>query len=109
MESELIALDITCTEAERLKNLLSEFSIMPKPILFISVYTDSRSTIEILKKDNANKKMTYSDQTQVCSTPIGQSCALNFIKSEKNIVDPLTKRLSRSVVLKSSKEIGLSP
>ena len=33
---------------------------------------------------------------------------LNFIKSEKNIADPLTKGLSRSMVLDTSREIGLS-
>ena len=34
---------------------------------------------------------------------------LDFVKSEKNIADPLTKGLSRSVVLDSSREMGLSP
>ena len=63
MESELIALDTTCFEAEWLKDLLSEFFFMPRPILPISVHTDSRSTIEILKQDNANKKMNrHSNQ-----------------------------------------------
>ena len=33
---------------------------------------------------------------------------MNFVKSEKNIVDPLTKGLSRSVVLDTSREMGLS-
>ena len=49
MDSELIALDTTCLKAEWLKNLLSEFYIVPRPILQISVHTESRSTIEILK------------------------------------------------------------
>ena len=49
MESELIALDTTILEAEWLKDILSEFYIVPRPILSISVHTDSRSTIEILK------------------------------------------------------------
>ena len=49
MESEIITLNTTCTETEWLKDLLSEFSIVPKPILPISVHTNSRSTIEILK------------------------------------------------------------
>ena len=40
---------------------------------------------------------------------LGKVVLLNFVKSEKNIADPLTKGLSRSVVLKSSREIGLSP
>ena len=67
MESELIALDTTCTEAEWLKNFLSEFSIVPKLILSISVHTDSRSTIEILKQDNANKKMNKHIQIKLKS------------------------------------------
>ena len=67
MESELITLDITCSEAEQLKDLLSEFSIVPKPILPISVHTDSRSTIEILKEDNTNKKMNRHIQIRLKS------------------------------------------
>ena len=39
----------------------------------------------------------------------GKVVLLDFVKSEKNIVDPLTKGFSRSVVLKSSKEMGLNP
>ena len=34
---------------------------------------------------------------------------LDFVKSEKNLVDPLTKGLSRSVVVESSRKMGLSP
>ena len=45
MEPELI----TLTETEWLKDFLLEFSIVPRPILPISVHTDSKSTIEILK------------------------------------------------------------
>ena len=40
MESELIALDTTYSEDEWLKDLLSEFSIVPRPILPISIHTD---------------------------------------------------------------------
>jgi len=49
IESELITLDATCLETEWLKDLLSEFYVVPRLILPISVHTDSRSTIEILK------------------------------------------------------------
>ena len=57
MKSEPIALDTTCSEAEQLKDFLSEFSIVPRPILSILVHTDSRSTNKILKQENAHKKM----------------------------------------------------
>ena len=49
MKSELIVLDITCLEAEWLKDILAEFYIVPRSILPISILTNSRSTIEILK------------------------------------------------------------
>jgi len=84
---------------------------VPKLILSISVHTDSRSTIEILKKDNANKKMNRHIQFKLkfVQRLLDKVVLLNFVKSEKNIADPLTKGLSRSVVLKSSREMGLSP
>ena len=40
---------------------------------------------------------------------LGKVVLLDFVNSEKNIVDPLTKGLFRSVVIKSSREMGLSP
>ena len=104
MESELIAPDTTCFETEWLKDFLSEFSILPRRILKISVHTDSRSTIEILKQDNANKKMNKHIQIRLKSVQclLGKVVLLDFVKSEKNIADPLTKGLSRSVVLELS-------
>jgi len=111
MESELISLYTTCSEAEWLKDLLSEFSIVPRSILSISVHIDSRFNIEILKQENANKKMNRHIQIKLMSVQclLGKVVILNFVKSEKNLIDPLTKVLSRSLVLKSSRKIGLSP
>jgi len=108
MKFELIALDITCSEAEWLKDLLFEFSIVPKSILPISVHTDSRSTIEILKQDNANKKMNKHIQIRLKSVQrlLDKVVLLDFVKSKKNITDRLTKGLSKSMVLESSREMG---
>jgi len=39
---------------------------------------------------------------------LGKVVLLDFVKSEKNIIDLLTKGLFRRVVLKSSREMGLS-
>ena len=93
------------------KGFLSEFSIMSKLILSISVHSDSRSTIEILNQENANKKMNKHVQIRVKSVQrlLGKIVIMNFVKFEKNLADPLTKDLSRSVVLKLSRETGLSP
>jgi len=40
---------------------------------------------------------------------LGKVVLPDFTKSEKNIAKPLTKSLSMSVVLESSREMGLSP
>jgi len=110
MDSELIALDTTCLKAEWLKNLLSEFYIVPRPILQISVHTESRSTIEILKQENSNKKMNIHIQIRLKSVQrlLGKVVILDFVKSEKNPDDPLIKGLSKSVILKSSRKMRLS-
>jgi len=40
---------------------------------------------------------------------LGKIIILDFVKSEKMVVDPLTKDISRSVVLDTSREMRLSP
>ena len=106
MKFELITLNTTYLEAELVKNLLSELYIVPRPILSISVHTDSRSIIEILKQENANKKMNRRIQIRLKSAQrlFGKVVILNFIKSEKNLADLLTKALFRSVIIESSRE-----
>ena len=68
---------------------------MPRPILSISVHTDSRSTIEILKQENANKKMNIHIQIRLKSVQrlLGKTVILGFVKSKRKFVDPLTKGL----------------
>jgi len=111
IESELITLDATCLETEWLKDLLSEFYVVPRLILPISVHTDSRSTIEILKQENTNKKINRHIQIRLKSIQclLGKVMILDFVKSEKDLADQLTKGLSRSVVLESLREIWLRP
>jgi len=80
---------------------LSEFSIVFRPILSISVYIDSRSTIEILNQENVNKNMNRNIQIKLkfVQRLLGKVVILGLIKSEKNLTDPLIKGLSRNVVL----------
>jgi len=37
---------------------------------------------------------------------LGRVVILNFVKSERNIADPLTKGVYKNVVLESSREMG---
>jgi len=108
MESELIALNTTCSEAEWLKDFLSEFSIMSTLILSISVHSDPRSTIEILRQENVNKKMNRHIKIRLKSVQrlLSQIIILNFVKSEKILANPFTKDF---LGVWSSREMSLSP
>ena len=71
------------------KGFLIRILYLPKPILPISVHTDSRSTNEVVKQDNGNKKMNRHIQIKLKSIQclFGKIVILNFVKSEKNLTD----------------------
>ena len=81
IESELITLNTTCLKVEWLEDLLYEFYIVSRPILSISDHTDSRSTIEILKQENTNKKMNRYIQIRLkfVQRLLGKVVILNFV------------------------------
>lgn len=101
-ESELVALDIACIEAEWIKDFLLEIPIVSKPLPAISLHCDNKSVIELVKQAHSNKKMNrhiYVRYKSVRSLLNKEVVSLNFVKSEQNIADQLTKGLSRNVVL----------
>ena len=112
MESEMIALDTTSIEAEWLKDLLTEIPLMQKPLPAISIHCDCRSAIDKCHQENANVKMNRHLKVRHKSLRYKMKnhiIALDFVRSEKNLADHLTKGLSRAVVLESSRGMGLSP
>jgi len=56
------------------------------------------------------KKLNRYIQIRLKSVKLlmGKTIILNFLKSEKNVADPLTKGHSRNVILDTSKDMGLS-
>jgi hypothetical protein len=112
MESEMIAMDTTSIEAEWLRDLLLDIPLIAKPLPVISIHCDCRSAIEKCSQENANVKMSRHLKIRHKSLreKMKQNIiALNFVRSEKNLADHLTKGLSRTVVLESSRGMGLSP
>ncbi|CAL2230985.1 unnamed protein product [Prunus armeniaca] len=112
MESELIALDTACTEAEWIKNFLLEIPIVNKPIPAFSIHCDNKAVIDLVRQAHTNKKMNRHIQVRyksVRSLLNKEVVSLDFVKSEKNIADQLTKGRSRNAVLDLSRGMGLSP
>lgn len=93
MESELIALDIACTEAKWIKNFSLEMPLVNKPIPAFSIHCDNKAVMDLVRQAYTNKKVV----------------SLEFMKSEKNNVDQLTKGLSKNAVPDMSRGMGLSP
>ncbi|GJT04731.1 hypothetical protein Tco_0839193 [Tanacetum coccineum] len=111
MESEFIALDKCEEEAEWLCQFVEDISRWPKPVTAISIHCDSQSAIGRAHSTMYNGKSRHIHRLhnliqQLLSTGV---ISIDYVKSKDNIADPFTKGLSRELVSKSSKGMGLKP
>jgi len=84
------------------KNLLTEISLLKKLLSAISIHCDCRSAVDKCPQENANVKMNWYLKVRDKSLRYKMKIhviALDFIRSEKNLADHLTKNLSRTMVL----------
>ncbi|GKA47326.1 retrovirus-related pol polyprotein from transposon TNT 1-94 [Tanacetum coccineum] len=82
-----------------------------KPVTAISIHCDSQSAIGRAHSTMYNGKSIHirhrhNSIRQLLSTRV---ISIDYLKSNDNIVDPFTKGLSRELVSKSSKGMGLTP
>ena len=109
MESEFVALEKVGTEAEWLRNLLANIPKWDKPLPSISLRCDSQAAIACARNKIYNGKKRHIHlrynivQQLICNGVI----AMEFVQSEKNVVDPLTKRLTRQLVYDTLRGMGL--
>ncbi|KAJ9535568.1 LOW QUALITY PROTEIN: hypothetical protein OSB04_un001301 [Centaurea solstitialis] len=89
MESEFIALD-KC--GENLRQFVEDVPKWPKPVTVICIHCDSQSKIG--RAQSTIRNMIR----QLISIGV---ISIDYVKSKDNIVDPLTKSLSRDLVYKS--------
>ena len=111
MESKFITLDKCGEEAEWLRQFAEDVPKWPKPVTAISIHRDSQSAIGRAQSTMYNGKSRHIRRRhntirQLLSTGV---ITIDYVKSKDNIADPLTKGLSRDLVYKSSKEMGLNP
>ena len=111
MESEFIALDICAEEAEWLRQFVEDIPEWPKPVTAICIHCDNQSAIGRAQSTMYNGKSRHIRRRhktirQLISTGV---ITVDWVKSKDNIADPLTKGLSRDVVYKSSRGMGLKP
>ena len=109
MESELIELDKCGEEAEWLRHFLEDILRWPKLVPPICIHCDSQSAIGRAQNSMYNGKSRHirrRHNTIKQQLSIG-GISIDYVKSKDNIVDSLTKGLTRELVENSSKGMGL--
>ncbi|KAK4338375.1 hypothetical protein RND71_042862 [Anisodus tanguticus] len=111
MESEFIALDKAGEEAEWLRNFLENIPFWPKPLAPICIHCDSQAAIGragslMYNGKSRHIRRRHNTVRQLLSSGI---ITIDYVKSRDNVSDPLTKGLTREVVERSSRGMGLWP
>jgi hypothetical protein len=111
MESEFIALDLAGQEADWLRSLLADIPFWGKPTPPVSMLCDSMAAIGVAKNKVYNGKrrhlrIRHSAVRQLIENGV---LTMEYVKSERNLADPLTKGLNRKMVHDTSRGMGLKP
>ena len=111
MESEFIALELAGHEAEWLRNMLADIPLWGKPAPSVALHCDSQAAIAVAHNHayNGKKRHIRLRHKAVRNLLSEGVISLDYVKSEKNIADPLTKGLCKKLVLETSEEMGLKP
>ena len=111
MEFEFITLELAGQETEWLKGLLTDIPLWAKQSMPISLHCDSQAAIEVVHNSvcNGKKRHIRIRHGTVKLLLKHGVISLEYVRSEKNLADPLTKGLPRRVVLETSRGMGLKP
>ncbi|GJY29826.1 zinc finger, CCHC-type containing protein [Tanacetum coccineum] len=110
MESEFMALAAAGKEAKWLKNLLLEIPLWSKPIAPISIHYDSAATLAKAYSQMYNGKSRHLGvrHSMIRELITNGVISIEFVRSQQNLADHLTKRLARDLVIKSAEGMGLN-
>ncbi|GJR32583.1 zinc finger, CCHC-type containing protein [Tanacetum coccineum] len=109
MDSEFIALAAAIKKAEWLKNLIIEIPLYSKPIAPISILCDKAPTLakpysQVYNGKSIHLGVSHSMIHELITNGV---VSIEFVRSQQNLADHLTKGLARDLVLKSAEGMGL--
>ncbi|GJX02615.1 zinc finger, CCHC-type containing protein [Tanacetum coccineum] len=109
MESEFVALAATGKEVEWLKNLLLEIPLWVKPMAPIPIRCDSVATLAKAYSQMYNGKSRHLGvrHSMIRELITNGVVSIEFVRSQQNLADHLTKGLARDLVIKSAEGMGL--
>ncbi|GJZ30399.1 zinc finger, CCHC-type containing protein [Tanacetum coccineum] len=104
MKSEFVALAVAGKEDEWLRNLILEIPLWSKPIALISICCDSAATLTKAYNQIYNGKSRHLGVRHniICELITNGVVSIEFLRSQQNLTDHLTKGLARDLVLKSA-------
>ncbi|KAL0290771.1 UNVERIFIED_CONTAM: Retrovirus-related Pol polyprotein from transposon TNT 1-94 [Sesamum angustifolium] len=110
MESEFIALELAGQEVEWLRNLVGDTPLWGSTAP-VSLHCDSQAAIGIAKNYAYNGKrrhirLRHSAVKELLKNGI---ISLDYVRSKRNLADPLTKGLTRRIILETSRTMWLKP
>ena len=110
LESEFVTLEIDGSETEWLKKLLANIPLGMKLAPSVSMHCDSQSAIVVGKNKSYNGKNRHIQlrQNVVKQLLKNETISIDYVESEGNLVDPLTKPLGRNMILETSRGMDLS-
>ena len=111
MEAEFIALEKASSEAKWLKNLLSDIPLRKRLTPFVSIHCDNQLEIAKAKSKMFNGKNMHIRLRQNIVRQLLETgvISLDFVRSELNFADPLTKPLNKKLVKQTSRGMKLFP
>jgi hypothetical protein len=112
MEAELTSLEIASTEAKWLCELLPDLPVVEKPIPPILMNYDNQTVITKVNSDKDNAKSTTHIKIRLKSVRKlrnSRVIAMAYVQTDKNLVYPFTKGLSRNVIEIAPREMSMRP
>ncbi|GJZ44673.1 hypothetical protein Tco_0591928 [Tanacetum coccineum] len=108
MESEFVALAHASKEAKWLRNLILEIPLWSKPVGPFSIRYDSEATLAKAYNQIYNGKSRHLGvrHSMIRELIMNGVVSIDFVRSQQNLDDHLTKGLSRELVIKSAKVMG---
>jgi len=109
MAAEFVALASGHKEAKWSRNLLYEMPLWPKPMSPVYIRCDSAVVLSKAYSNVYNGKSRHIGLRHSCVRQliIDGVITVEFIRTLQNLDDPLTKGLTRDLVSKTSKGMGL--
>ena len=111
MGAEFVALAAASREAQWLWNLLLEVPLWPKPLSPLSILCDSKTTLSKVYSHVYNGKSRHIGLRHAYVHQLIKDgvITVNYVQTNENLADPLTKGLARDLVLIISRGMGLKP